>query len=249
MNQVIQTIVKHRSIRRFQAKELPPDVEKILLESAVRAPTTAMGHFYSIIEVEEPVLKESLYELCGRQRSMLEGTLFIFAVDLRRSRLWADYLGVGREINGFTALVFGTIDATLAAQNLALAAESLELGTVFIGAVGHKALEVCELLDLPSEVLPIVGLVVGYPAEDPACRPRIPLAFMHHSDRYEDMQPGEIEEAIAAIGNHSSGTRPVNRDEDGKRAFVRSILTGRWWVEGEESLREALCRQLMYPET
>jgi len=246
MNQVMQTIVHHRSIRRFQDRELPADVKHSLLECAIRAPTTAMGHFYSIIEVADPVLRKSLYEICGKQQSLLRGTIFIFNLDLRRFRMWANHLSVKREINGFTGLIFATIDASLAAQNLALAAESLGLGTVFIGTVGHKAFEVSELLDLPSEVLPIFGLAVGYPAEDPALRPRIPLAFIHHVNHYRDMKPAEIEEAIEVIGTWSAGEGPVERDPVEKRNFIKNILRGRWWIEGEESLRQALQRQIMW---
>ena len=84
--------------------------------------------------------------------------------------------------------------------------------------------------------MPIVGLVVGYPAEDPPLRPRIPLAFMHHADRYRDMQPSEIAEVVAAINDFWA-------DE----GFVAGILTGGWWTEGEESLEKALIRQAMRP--
>ena len=243
MNDVIRTITQHRSIRHFQDKELSEKMKQTLLKCAVRAPTTAMGHFYSIIEIKDAEIKHRLYELCGRQQSVKQGTFFIFTVDLRRSRLWADHLSVKRRINEFTALVFGTTDATLAAQNFSLAAESLGLGTVFIGMIGHRAMEVCGLLQLPPDVLPIYGVVVGYPDENPVLRPRIPVKFMHHVDYYRDMQSKEIEESIDAIGNWSSGERVADRNKTQKRELVRSILTGGWWIEGEKSLKKALHRQ------
>jgi len=65
MNQVTETILRHRSIRHFQNRALPSDVKATLLDCAIRAPTTAMGHFYSIVEVEDPVLRQSLYERKG----------------------------------------------------------------------------------------------------------------------------------------------------------------------------------------
>jgi len=222
-------------------------VKLTLLECAIRAPTTAMRHFYSIIEVVDRSLRSRLYRICGGQETLLQGTMFIFNLDLRRSILWAVHLGVQRMIDGFTGLIFATVDATLAAQNLSLAAESLGLGTVFVGTVGHSGLEVSELLDLPSGVLPVIGLIVGYPAEDPAIRPRIPLAYLHHVDSYRDTQPAEIEAAISAIGNWSTGEAPAKRDQAQRRAFARTILGGRWWVDGEESLRRALVRQGMSP--
>ena len=243
VSDIIKTIKKHRSIRRFKDKELPDDVKQTMLECAVRAPTTAMGHFYSIIEVKDASLRRGLYDLCGRQESMKRSSFFVFTADLRRSRVWADHLGVERKINEFTAFQFATIDATLAAQNFSLAAESLGLGTVFIGMIGHKAFEVCELLDLPSDVLPLYGMAVGYPDENPALRPRIPVRFMHHVDWYQDMTSDEIDEAIDAIGNWSSSERPLERNKSQKQNLAKSILTGNWWVDGERSLKKALRRQ------
>lgn len=246
MNDVIKMIMGHRSIRRFKNKKLSEKIKQTLLKCAVRAPTTAMGHFYSIIEIKDSDIKHRLYELCGKQQSVKQGTFFIFTVDLHRSRLWADHLSVKRKINEFTALVFGTTDATLAAQNFSLAAESLGLGTVFIGMIGHQAMEVCELLKLPSDVLPVYGLVVGYPDEHPVLRPRIPVKFMHHVDGYRDMKSNEIDEAIEVIGNWSSGEKTTDRDTTQKSGLVKSILTGGWWIEGEKSLRKALHRQNMF---
>jgi FMN reductase (NADPH) len=248
MNQVINTIQQHRSIRRFEEKVLSEETKKTLLECAIRAPTTAMGHFYSIIEINDPQLRQKLYEVCGKQASVLQGSFFVFAVDLHRSQQWAEHLGVDCTLEGYTALVFGTIDMTLAAQNMVLTAESLGLGTVYIGMVGHRAFEVSELLNLPPDVIPVLGLVVGHPAEDPVLRPRIPLHFLHRVDRYRDMSPEDIDEAIAAIGNWSGGRTPANRDEEAQRAWIKSLLTGKWWVSGEESLREALESRFHWPE-
>jgi FMN reductase (NADPH) len=240
MNQVIDTIQKHRSIRRFEDKALSEKATKTLLECAIRAPTTAMGHFYSVIEIKDLKLRQRLYEVCGKQASVLRGSFFVFTVDLHRSQQWAEQLGVKCTLEGYTALVFGTIDMTVAAQNMVLASESLGLGTVYIGMVGHRAFEVSELLGLPSDVIPVLGLVVGHPAEDPALRPRIPVRFVHHVDRYREMSSEDIDEAIAAVGNFSSGVAPANRDRAAQQAWIESLLTGKWWISGEESLRKAL---------
>jgi len=248
MNQVINTIQQHRSIRRFEEKALSEETKKTLLECAIRAPTTAMGHFYSIIEINDPQLRQKLYEVCGKQASVLQGSFFVFAVDLHRSQQWAEHLGVDCTLEGYTALAFGTIDMSVAAQNMVLAAESLDLGTVYIGMVGHRASEVSESLDLPSDVIPLLGLVVGHPAEEPALRPRIPLRFLHHADRYRDVSPEEVDEAIAAIGNWSGGKKPADRDAEAQKAFAKSLLTGKWWVSGEESLRKALESRFHWPE-
>jgi FMN reductase (NADPH) len=77
------------------------------------------------------------------------------------------------------------IDASLAAQNAALAAESLGLGICYIGGIRNKLPEVCELLKTPSRVLPLFAIVAGYPDQQTAKKPRAPFHHVYHENEYE----------------------------------------------------------------
>ncbi len=78
-----------------------------------------------------------------------------------------------------------------------MAAESLGLGTVYIGAVRNKIDEVARLLNLPAKVYPVFGLVVGYP--DPAVKtdikPRLPQSVTLHRETYQ--VENEAEDIVA----------------------------------------------------
>jgi len=247
-NPVVAAILNRASVRLFSGRAVEPETLEILLTAAVRAPTTAMGHFYSIIVVADPGLKASLYQACGRQRAMRGSEFLVFCIDLRRSDTWAQRFSARRRMTGYTALLYGAIDMTAAAENLVIAAAGLGLGTCYIGGIGHNCDKVCRALALPPGVLPVVGVAVGYPAESPPPRPRIPLRFMVHHDGYRDMTPLEIDAAVLEIA------RPGRRDAGGTPDDVLSaarsyidMLEGPFWARGEENLRAAIARQGLAP--
>src|SRR5699024_11249205 len=60
-------------------------------------------------------------------------------------------------------LIVGTVDAALAAQNLAVAAESMGLGMCYIGSLRNDMAKVIEILELRKGVIPLFGMVVGKP--------------------------------------------------------------------------------------
>lgn len=93
---------------------------------------------------------------------------------------------------GYTEqFVIATVDAALVAQNTLLAAESIGLGGVYIGGIRNDPQSVCELLDIPDLVYPVFGMCLGYPAEIPEQKPRLPLAVILRKNSYvsEDEEP------------------------------------------------------------
>jgi FMN reductase (NADPH) len=110
----------------------------------------------------------------------------------------------------------GAVDAALAAQNAVIAAESLGLGTVYIGGIRSNIEAVSELLKLPDYVIPVVGLVVGYREQDSSIKPRLPLENIYHLDAYEqnkeiiNTQLHNYNEVISAY--YSKRTNGVRKD-------------------------------------
>ena len=80
----------------------------------------------------------------------------------------------------------GVIDAALAAQNAVSAAESLGLGTVYIGAMRNRPEEVAAELQLPPRVVAVFGLCVGTPdpTQPAAVKPRPPQSVVLHNETY-----------------------------------------------------------------
>jgi hypothetical protein len=96
-------------------------------------------------------------------------------------------------------LLFGLEDAIMMAQNMVIAAESLGLGTCYLGSPQYRAAEIVKEYNLPRRVFPVVALTVGFPDEDPPPRPRYPLAFTLFEDRYPDLDEAGMAQAMQAM--------------------------------------------------
>jgi len=185
MNETIKVMMQHRSIRQFKPTPVEDEALEAIVLAAQRASTSSNVQAYSVIAVRDAALKQQLAEVTGNQRNVLECPLFlVWCADLHRNRLAVEREG-RRMASGTTEnLVVATVDAALAAQNAAIAAESLGLGIVYVGGIRNDLRKVTQLLGLPQLVFPVFGMCVGYPAHDPGQRPRLPLEAVLHREAY-----------------------------------------------------------------
>lgn len=144
--------------------------------------------------------RRNLWEACGKQNFILEApvTLTICA-DIRKLLNIVKSRGNIKtsleEGLGYTIKLFAIIDATLAAENMVLAAEAYGLGSVFIGSAFANP-KVVEILNIPRGVLPISLLCIGYPDESPPIRPRLPLEMVLFIDSYKQPSESIVEKGI-----------------------------------------------------
>lgn len=187
MNKVIETILNHRSIRKFEDRALTEDQINKIVQSAQAASTSSYIQAYSIIGVKDKQKKAKLAELAGGQTYVAEnGHFFVFCADLYRHQLIAEKHQQNAEavLESTEKFMVAVIDAALAAQNAVLATESMGLGAVYIGGIRNQLVEVCELLKTPPRVIPLFGIAVGYPAHKPDQKQRLPLEHVYHEDEY-----------------------------------------------------------------
>lgn len=201
MNTIIETILNHRSIRNFEDKPLTREQIEIIVESAQAASTSSYIQAYSIIGVTDREKKKKLAELAGNQTYVEEnGHFFVFCADLYRH----EYIGKmeGRDvipsIESTEKFMVALIDASLAAQNASLAAESLGLGICYIGGIRNNLKEVGKLLNIPERVIPLFGLAVGYPKKITDKKPRLPLSHVYHEEQYNT---DHYEEELTSYNN------------------------------------------------
>ena len=95
--------------------------------------------------------------------------------------------------------MFGLQDAVLMAENLVMAAESVGMGSCFIGNTPYRAEKIIEKFKLPPRVFPLVELAVGYPAENPPPRPRYPLDYFLFEDQYPEFTDDQIKRAMRVM--------------------------------------------------
>jgi len=192
MNEVIKLIKAHRSIRKYEDKPIDEKLISEIVEAAQWASTSSFVQAYTIIGVQEKEIKEQLSLLCGEQPYIAQCPLFlVFCADLHRLEKACEVQNtvmVGEYTESF---IMSTVDAALAAQNAMLTAESLGLGGVYIGGIRNNPDKVSDLLKLPSYVYPVVGMCLGYPAQNPENKPRLPLQVVYKRDVYQNHEDME----------------------------------------------------------
>jgi FMN reductase (NADPH) len=183
---VIESMLQRKSIRRYTA-DMPPDD---LIETVVRAGQQApfASQLYSVL-------------LSRKQDRNPFGAplLFTLCVDLHKLQLFMAKRGWQVVTNDLSLLLFGIQDAALMAENMVVAAESLGLGSCFLGMAPDHAEAIAREYRLPQRVFPLVQLTMGYPAEDPPPRPRYPLDFVLFEDQYPDIDEETLARAMAQM--------------------------------------------------
>ena len=185
---VIATLLQHRSVRAYLDRPLPAGTLETLLAAAQSAASSSNLQVWSLLAVEDPQRKARLAELANGQAHIRQAPLFlVWLADFSRIQRQAERHDVDLQALPYLdSFLMGAIDAALAAQNAVTAAESLGLGTVYIGALRNNLQAVIEELRLPALVYPVFGLCVGYPDPDkPAqVKPRLPQSLILHREAY-----------------------------------------------------------------
>jgi FMN reductase [NAD(P)H] len=203
MNNVIETITNHRSIREYLDKDISDEIVDQIVRAAQAMPNSINGQQTSVIVVRDKEKKEKLAELVGNQPYVAKAPVFlVFVMDFYRTYLAGEKTGmkqvIHEDIEGIEA---GSVDAGIALGASIIAAESFGLGIVPIGGIRKNPEEVIELLGLPKYTFPMVGLVVGYPADESHKKPRVPFESFRHKENYDIKA---VEESIAVYDNQMS---------------------------------------------
>ena len=189
MNETIQTQLNHRSIRAFKEQELTKEEVELLVDVARHTATSKFMQAYSIISITDSTLKATFAAISKQPYVENNGHLFLFVVDYHRNVQLTKAQDRPAKLQG-TADYFiaGLTDATIAAQNMVVAAESLGMGTVFLGSLHNDAQQIIDLLGLPEYTFPAVGLAVGWPNQEPQLKPRLPKEVMHMENHYQALE-------------------------------------------------------------
>lgn len=229
MNTVVELMCAHRSIRQFAPQPISTgQLEQVLL-AAQSASSSSFLQAVSVIRVKDMTKRQQLVSLCGEQPYVASAAEFlVFCIDFHRHRSLVPAAKTGY----IEQLLIGAIDAGLMGQNALLAAESMGLGGVFIGAIRNDPDGVSQLLDLPELVAPLFGLCLGYPAQSPDLKPRLPLQLVLHEERYQAPDPSHFAAYDALLAHYYRG-----RGETGR---VRS------WTDQLEKILSKEARPFMF---
>ncbi len=238
---VVALQLAHRSVRRYLPDTVDDEALATIVAAAQSAATSSNLQLWSVVAVRDDERRAALSALAGDQAHITQAPmLLVWLVDLARAHAIADRHGAPTAGAGYleTAVV-GFVDAALAAQNAVLAAESLGLGTVYIGALRNRPGEVAALLGLPKHVFAAFGLVVGHPdpAEGARVKPRLPQSAVLHHETYDDGVHH------AAVDGYEKTIGEFYAHEGLAHSWVERILarlSGPRALNGRDRLRDAL---------
>jgi nitroreductase len=188
-NETIAVMLDHRSVRSFLPDPVPAGTLETLIAAAQSAATSSNMQLWSAIAVSDPAKRKVLAEIAGNQKHIEQCPLYIaWVADISRNeRLGQAEKTTFENLPWLETFMVACIDAALAAQNAVVAAQSLGLRTVYIGAMRNDPARVAELLGLPPRSFVVVGLCVGH--ADPEVRnevkPRLPQSTVLHHERYD----------------------------------------------------------------
>ncbi len=196
MNLIIKSLFDRKSCRMFTEQEISAEDKRLILESAMQAPSAGNQQMYTIIDIQDKKLQETLSKTCDNQPFINQAKMvFIFCADFQK---WYDVFNENDchpRKPGVGDLLLATSDACIAAQNAVVAAESLGIGSCYIGDILEQHDMHRKLLNLPEYVVPVCMLVFGYPQTSQANRQkpvRCKLEDIVHVNQYHQKNKEEL---------------------------------------------------------
>ena len=247
-NPTLELIARRSSTRTYDPTPLTDDERQAILHAALRAPTGGNMVLYSIIEVEDEAIKGRLAVLCDDQPFIATAPwLLVFVADWQK---WTDLFAASAVADvdaeahrtgvGPGDLMLACADAIIAAQTAVIAAESLGIGSCYIGDIIENGEEVAGLLDLPPHTFPAAMLCLGRPRKHRAPIGRYGRGLVHR-DRYQRMTRSEIAEVTRELGElHAPAGLPPDVSNYAQAVYRRKFASAfmaemnrsaAWWME------------------
>lgn len=223
-NGTIRLLHERASVRQFADRPIEPEVMDAVLDAGVHAATGAMQP-YSVIVVDDPAMKQTLYDLdgCGQKQILSAPIDLLFCLDMHRCARWAELRNAPfTATSSFEEWWVSFQDVVIFAQSICTAAEALGLGSVYIGTVYWHFRELRELFRMPQNVFPVVMVCMGYPREErPKPRPKLGRDIVVHRGAYREPTDEELLAAIDA--KHGGRVEPTEKRLETIAEVCRSV--------------------------
>lgn len=238
----IEAILRHKSTRNFQSDPLPPNTLETLVAAGQSASTSSMLQTWSVVAVADQERKAKVATLAGDQDFIREAPLFlVFCADLSRLTNMAQREGLpDKALAKMDMFLMASIDAALASQNVALAAEALGLGICYVGAARNNSRELCRLLGLPQRVIALFGMSIG--KADPnfltSIKPRLSQREVLHRECWDDAEQDKHIESY----NETLGSFYEDEGKHGRGTWSRhsSEFIATEQLDGREIIRDVI---------
>lgn len=196
MNEILKSLHDRKSVRAFKDISITESDKETILMAAMAAPTAGSQQLYTILDITDQDIKDKLAVTCDNQPFIAKAPMvLIFCADIQK---WYDAfteVGCDPRLPGVGDFMLAVEDSVIAAQNAVTAAQSLGIGSCYIGDIMERYEEHREILKLPEYVFPATMLVFGYPTEQQKERPkpvRCDLRHIVHENHYRLMAGEEL---------------------------------------------------------
>lgn len=240
-NETIKTIMTRRSVRAYAEREIEAPCKQAIIDAARRAPTAGNLQMYSMIVVEDQKIKNLLSKSCDNQPFIAKAPLLIiYLADFNKlfqlyeasgSHEFMTKKGKNLRYPGLGEFILSVNDALIAAQTSVIAAESLGIGSCYIGDIMEQHDFHKDLLGLPDLVFPVTMLCYGYPkvpkTEGQKQLPRFGEEFVVFTDKYKRFSDEEILHMTDETSwlYRSNGKYSTGAENDGQHICARKYMT------------------------
>ncbi len=219
-------IAAHRVQRRYQPRDVPPGLLRLLCACALSAPSKSDLQQADILIVREKSTIGTIADLLTEMPWVRQAPVFLVFLANGRRLPVVSKLREKPFPNDHLDLFFNaSVDAGLVLATFLRAAEAVGLGCCPISVIRDHASVISEMLKLPEKVVPVAGMCVGWPAEAGGITPRLSLDLTVHEERFDE---GDLGQHIDAYDRRRAATRPYRNQREPER-FGRAEFYG--WSE------------------
>jgi nitroreductase len=231
-NQTLKLLIQRASCRSFSDKKIPSYILQFILEAGIHSPSGGNLQPYSIIKIEDEKTKQKLAKLCGNQQFIAKAPVnLLFCIDFHRLERWARLtIAPFTAPSSFRHFWISFQDTIICAQNICTAADSLGLGSVYIGTVLECFRELRKMFKLPPGVFPVVLLCLGYPKIKPKPARKLGVKEIVHAEKYHHLKKDELIKAL--------DEKHINRQREITGKNLKKITDVCRKVKGEEFARK-----------
>jgi len=168
MNSTLQFLFSRRSVRAYEERPVPDELVTDLLEAAMAAPSACCKDPWEFVVIRDGATLAALAEKLPNAPMLPKAAAGIVVCgDLEKAH------------DGLLSYLLQ--DCSAAIQNILLAANALGLGACWLGIHprDERIAHVSRVLGLPTHVLPVSAIAIGWPATAPPARTRYQPGVVH----------------------------------------------------------------------
>ncbi|MBQ0050110.1 MAG: nitroreductase family protein [Bacteroidales bacterium] len=243
---LLETMTTRRSIRKYAARDVEPELLNKLLEAAARTQTMGNLQLYSVVVTRDASEKQRLAPAHFNQPMVTAAPVVLtICADFNRTTVWCNERKATPGYDNMLSFINAASDALLFTQTFSCLAEQEGLGVCYLGTTVYMPRLIIETLGLPRLVMPIATLTVGWPDEQPEQTDRLPVEAFVHEGRYRNYRAEDINTLYK-----EKEERPENRQFvalNGKETLAQVFTDCRYTKSDNEALSkgfiDVLCEQ------